>query len=182
MKRKILPALLALVLVMGTMTFAFAANGLSPDGTKTDTQDVKGNYVAGTTSTVYSVDISWGAMEFTYTDANKGVWDPAEHKYKNQTAAAWTGDDGSNNKIEVTNHSNNGITAALAYAAEASYADATGTFGKNTLDCATADTGATTTQAGAATTDSTTLTMSGSLPSGTSNQKIGTITVTISGK
>lgn len=65
----------------------------------------------------YKVDIGWGAMKFQF-DAGVGTWDPETHTYTSGTAAGWTTDgyvDGTNNKVTVTNHSNNAVTAGFTY-------------------------------------------------------------------
>ena len=72
--------------------------GIYSDGTKYDV--------------VYSVDISWGNMEFTYSNTPKKTWNPATHTYD-----AVEGNDGwscapatettlAGNQIKITNHSN----------------------------------------------------------------------------
>lgn len=76
------------------------------------------------TAKVYKVDITWGAMKFEF-NADKGTWDPATHTYgTGANQAKWVngngtdnilGADGVNNKITVTNHSNDAVTAAFAY-------------------------------------------------------------------
>ncbi|MEG0321665.1 MAG: hypothetical protein RR606_05700, partial [Oscillospiraceae bacterium] len=71
-------------------------------------------------SKIYKVDLAWGAMKFEYKDSS-GQWNTTTHKYeaapdntKGWTEAAYL--DGTNNKVAVTNHSNNAINAAFAYA------------------------------------------------------------------
>ena len=67
---------------------------------------------------VYKVDLAWGAMKFEYTSGS-GVWDPDTHTYNGGAGRAeWieTGYlDGINNKLDITNHSNGGIDAGLAF-------------------------------------------------------------------
>lgn len=41
------------------------------------------------TETVYSVDISWGSMEFVYAKEGTGVWNPETHSYDNVSGAGW---------------------------------------------------------------------------------------------
>ncbi|MEG0485923.1 MAG: hypothetical protein RR576_10800 [Oscillospiraceae bacterium] len=69
---------------------------------------------------IYKVDLAWGAMKFEY-DSGSGKWDTTTHTYKTTGGgtAAWTIAnylDGINNKVVVTNHSNNAVDAAFAYA------------------------------------------------------------------
>lgn len=90
-------------------------------------------------TTVYSVDVEWGAMTFQYENS---TWDPETHT--KTTGAGWqvydseadkvvVNDDGTKveehaiNEIKVTNHSNDKVWATLSYAKEAAY---TGTDGK----------------------------------------------------
>ena len=61
---------------------------------------------------IVSVDVTWGAMEFTYTPADPGTWDPENHRYTDTADASWSA---SGNDITVTNHSNVGVTAAFDF-------------------------------------------------------------------
>lgn len=91
-------------------------------------------------TTVYSVDVEWGAMTFQYENS---TWDPETHTSK--AGAGWqvydseadkvvVGDDGSAvtehaiNEIKVTNHSNAGVWATLNYAGESGHTDTDGDF------------------------------------------------------
>ncbi|MEG1578008.1 MAG: hypothetical protein RRY64_05120 [Oscillospiraceae bacterium] len=71
-------------------------------------------------SKIYKVDLAWGAMKFEYKDSS-GQWNTTTHKYEAaaDTGKGWTEAaylDGINNKVAITNHSNNAIDAAFAYA------------------------------------------------------------------
>jgi hypothetical protein len=61
---------------------------------------------------IVSVDVTWGAMEFTYTPADPGTWDPENHRYTDTADASWSA---SGNDITVTNHSNVGVTATFDF-------------------------------------------------------------------
>ena len=87
-------------------------------------------------SVVYSVDVEWGAMTFRYENS---LWDATAHQ--TQTGAGWQVYDSANdkaldtkedaiNRIQVTNHSNAEVKAALAYAGAAGYEDTAGSFAK----------------------------------------------------
>lgn len=56
--------------------------------------------------TVYSIELTFGNFDFTYTPAKYENYDPVTHQYLNVTPAAWEGNDGVNNVIHVTNRSN----------------------------------------------------------------------------
>lgn len=91
-------------------------------------------------SVVYSVDVEWGAMTFRYENS---LWDATAHQA--QTGAGWQVYDSVNdqaldttedaiNRIQVTNHSNAEVKAALAYAGAEGYKDTTGSFTKKADD------------------------------------------------
>lgn len=158
--KKAFSMILALTLVLSLSITAFAAE-ITPTG-GTD-HSVTANYVAGQDGgTVYGVDIFWGSMVFTYTDASKGTWNAETHKYENAAEAAWSCDEGAN-IIIVTNHSNAGIVVTPSYTAETAYSDATMSFDKTTLTLATADNSEGDNGAGKATTGTITVTASGTL-------------------
>ena len=62
--------------------------------------------------TIYSVDIVFGDMKFTYTAPSKGIWDPESGEYDGATGAQWSS---ATNDITVTNKSNAPITAKFQY-------------------------------------------------------------------
>lgn len=126
-------ATIAMVLSMGTVS-AFAATESVPGSKEID---VKAKYTGSTTAPeVYSVDLSWGSMEFTYKADGKKTWNPTDHKYTTSITDSWVA---SGNDITVTNHSNTGITADFAFNAEEAYKTVTGNFDKSTISLATAE-------------------------------------------
>lgn len=130
---------------------------------------------AGAGGKVYSVDITWGDMAFTYT-AEAGIWDPATHKTTDAEGGVWTVDKEGGNTITVTNHSNTGVTAAFSYAPDTGFEGITGTFDNASLNLETA----VGTAVEAAPKATTSLSLNGALGSTTAdNTKIGTITVTL---
>ena len=145
----------------------------SGDGTGSYSAEVKGTYQAGSSgAVVYSVDIAWTDMNFTYTGAGEGTWDPETHQYSGSSEGAWTA---SNDSITVTNHSNAAVKATASYQAETGYESTTMTFGNNEATVATAvDT--TVQNAPSATI---TVTPGGTLAESANGGKIGTITVSI---
>lgn len=145
----------------------------------TASHDVKATYRADSSGSaggkVYSVDITWGDMAFTYT-AEAGIWDPATHKTTDAEGGVWTVDNEGGNTITVTNHSNTGVTAAFSYAADTGFEGITGTFDNASLDLATA----VGTAVEAAPKATASLSLDGALGSTTADStKIGTITVTL---
>ncbi len=172
--KKLLVLVLSLALLCAMSVPAFAATPITSVG-GSDSASVKGTYVSGSGSlTVYSVDIAWGSMEFTYTDASQGNWNPLTHEYDGAVEATWTCADGAN-RITVTNHSNASVTATLSYAAATGYDAISGAFsaGELVLDSAVG------TAFAAAPAKSSLLTLSGALPKTATNVTIGTVTVTL---
>lgn len=75
--------------------------------------------VKDTGTKVYKVDLTWGEMKFEYNSGTK--WNVDTHTYAavDGVTAGWQTAsyvDGTNNKIAVTNHSNEAINATFAYA------------------------------------------------------------------
>ena len=163
---------LALVLVMSTTAFAetIENNPGSQD------IDVSAKYVDSVSApTKYSVDVTWGAMEFTYTVSGTKTWDPETHTYTASTQPAWTA---SGNTITVTNHSNTDITASFAFSALTAYNTVTGSFSSTSLMLPTAEGKAVN---DAVLTGKTSLTLGGTLASDiTVFTNVGTVIVTIS--
>lgn len=173
--KKVLTIILTLAMLSMTSVTAFAASPITANG-GSDSADVKGTYVAGgTATTVYSVDITWGSMDFTYTDASQGTWNPQTHQYDDAAPAKWSCEADAN-KIEVTNHSNDAVIAQFSYASESGYSEINGAFSKNTLNLDTA----VGTEVLDAPSDSVTLSLTGELSSDASaSTKIGSVTVTL---
>lgn len=168
--KKTISLALALMLIMSLSLTAFAAENQENVGTGSYNAQVTGKYVAGTTSTtIYSVDITWSDLDFTYHAPNEPVWDPETHTYSDSEDAYWDGE----GTITVTNHSNAIITATPAYDAEDAYSTAGMNFSaaKLLLDSAATN--------NAETVGAITVTPSGSLEEFESTATIGTVTVTI---
>ena len=176
----------ALVLTLA-MVFSLAPLSAYADDTiiavgGTASHEVKATYKAGSSGgaggaggKVYSVDITWGDMAFTYT-AEAGIWDPANHTYTGAEGGAWTVDKDGGNTITVTNHSNADVTAVFNYAAAEGFTGISGSFDKDSLDLKSA----VGTEVANAPTGTAALTLTGALGSDTTaNTTIGTITVTL---
>ena len=158
----------ALTCTMGTTAFAADHGGVE---TGSYSADVKGTYQAGG-AVVYSVDIAWTDMSFTYTGAGEGTWNPETHQYSGSSEGAWTA---SNDSITVTNHSNVAVEATASYQAETGYESTTMTFGNNEATVATA----VGTEVASAPSATITVTPGGTLAESANGGKIGTITVSI---
>ena len=145
----------------------------SGDGTGSYSAEVKGTYQpGGSGAVVYSVDIAWTDMNFTYTGAGEGTWNPETHQYSGSSEGAWTA---SNDSITVTNHSNAAVKATASYQAETGYESTTMTFGNNGATVATA----VGTEVASAPSATITVTPGGTLAESANGGKIGTITVSI---
>lgn len=136
----------------------------------------------GEAEAVYNIDITWGSLEFTYTGAGKGTWNPNTHSYDGATPGKWSCANGAD-EIIVANNSNTGVNIALSYTAKTGYTSIRGTFTETSgtandgiLSLASA-VGTTVENAPSATAK---LVLSGALASGTVSQAIGTVTVTLS--
>ena len=180
MKKK-LALVLTLAMVFSLAPLSAYADTKSTINTANGTAscDVKATYVAGSSggagTKVYSVDIVWGDMAFTYTE-EAGVWNPATHETTGAGGGVWKATSPDGNKIKVTNHSNTAVKATFSYAAAAGYDDISGSFDKATLNLATA----VDTEVSNAPSDTAALTLTGALDSNTpANTTIGTITVTL---
>lgn len=163
-----------MVLAMGTSVCA--ASPIDKVG-GTDTHNVQAKYVAnGKADTVYSVDIAWGNMQYTYTIDSEGTWNPKTHKFENASAkGAWSCGEGAD-KVKVTNHSNAAVKAAFSYAAGQDYNSITGTFDKAEAGLPTAEG----TEVANAPTDTATLSLNGALDKNVATATtIGTATVTL---
>ena len=180
MKKKALTLCVATILGLSSGTVAMAAPINSAGGT--DSHAVYGTYqLEDEAATVYSVDVSWGSMEFTYTDgAVSKKWNPSTHQYMESVGKGnWSNQDGAN-KVTVTNRSNKALTATVKAATSSSYAGITAKADKASLSLEDASIGATTTKPGHPSTASTTISLSGALKDKTANKAtIGSVTVKI---
>ena len=145
----------------------------SGDGTGSYSAEVKGTYQpGGSGAVVYSVDIAWTDMNFTYTGAGEGTWNPETHQYEGGTEASWTD---SNASVTVINHSNAAVTVTASFEALPGYETTSMTFGNNGATVATAEG----TEFAKAPSATITITPTGSLAQTANGGKIGTITVSI---
>ncbi len=117
---------------------------------------------------VISVDVTWGNMEFTYTD---GTWNPEKHKYE---SAGWSCAK-NGNRIIVTSNSKVPVTVYYSYSKVAGYGSVSGSFtdGINPVNSHTLLAGDTVPQSCEAY-----VTLSGKPPE-CNKSKIGSVTVTV---
>jgi len=168
--KKLISLILALALVMSMSAVVFAEDQTNVS-VGDYTADVTGTYVAGTTGgTIFSVDIAWAGMSFTYHAEQQPVWNVETHTYSEAVAAYWEGE----GTITVTNHSNAKISATPTYTKNTGFESANMSFSTGKLNLASAA------DTNAAVVGTITVTPSGSLPANTEDATIGTITVTIS--
>ena len=167
--KKVISMILTLVLVLSMSITAFASENTS--------QTVKGTYTAeGTEKTVYSVDVVWGSMEFTYA-VPADVWDGVNHQYVSGGDAKWTCASGAN-AVTVTNRSNAAVDVAVTTNVTASGITADVANGSFTLGSAAE--GATTVTEGKATYGTASITLDGVLTDTAAKKAvIGSVTVTV---
>ena len=169
MMKKMIAATLALTLSMSMGNLVYAVEDKSAD--------IKATYQAGkeSTDTVYSVDVKWGSLEYTYSSGVTKSWDPTTLKYKETSGtSSWTCQDGAD-QITVTNNSNADITASLAY--DKIDSNITGTFTNSKIGLKSAEG----TNVGESPSETTALSLKGALSDTTAEKKeIGNVTVTIS--
>ena len=112
--KKIIAAALALTMTLGMSTTALAAGNVDGAGVGSqDPIDVTAKYNDGTTEpTVYSVDLTWEDMTFTYNESGTRTWDPDTHTYTDTTSAGW---DKVTAAVTATNHSNAQVTVKFDY-------------------------------------------------------------------
>ena len=178
MMKKKTALVLTLAMVFSLAPLSVYADTITAVG-GTASCDVKATYRAdssgGAGGKVYSVDITWGDMAFTYT-AEAGIWDPANHTYTGAEGGAWTVDKDGGNTITVTNHSNADVTAVFNYAAAEGFTGISGSFDNASLALKSA----VGTEVANAPKGTAALTLNGPLDSNTpANATIGTITVTL---
>lgn len=163
----------AAVLALGTTAFAEEGSAVISQGDQEI--DVEAKYESSVeTPTVYSVDVAWGAMRFTYAASGTKDWNADSHTYTDNIEAGWTAE---GNIVRVTNHSNAQVTASFAFEALDDYPGLSGNFDNTSLVLPSAENKAV--EAGELTGE-TVLELEGALGGSiTEFTKVGTITVVI---
>lgn len=133
--KKLAAAALTLTMAFSMSTPAYAAGNIAVDQASAD---IKASYQEGNTLTenVYSVDVNWGSLEYTYHPSKTKTWNTETLKYDTKGDPYW-GCDNDQNKITVTNHSNAAISAKLEYTQ--TNADVTGSFDQSKINLKSAD-------------------------------------------
>lgn len=142
--KRVISILLMIVIILVNTTVVLADTGTSSKKISGKNEkvyiDVEGEYTSQP-ETLYSVEISWGNMEFQY-ELN-GSYNPYTHDYNSTSSDTWN-IGATDNRITVKNHSNTDITATLNYSKKLNnvtgiFRDATaGGKVKNTLKAKTA--------------------------------------------
>ena len=174
--KRLFAFMLALSLIMSLGITAFAAEDPETVGQNGSKEiDVTAKYASSTdTPNVYSVDIKWSSMTFTYTQKDTKNWNAADHSYETVSEGTW---DKTSATVTVTNHSNVSVNVDVNYTA----VENTGVSGTLTNASAVLDAGEEGNYNGADSVTAT-LTISGK-PNNTITSegvKVGTIKVTIS--
>ena len=115
--------LLCLCTLLALSVVGASAAGLGDDGADVTVVVIDPN----DPDPVYSIDITFGAMVFTYTTAGEGVWDPETHTYVDVTEAYWSCPEGAN-LVTVENNSNAPVNVAARYTEAAGFEAVNGTF------------------------------------------------------
>ncbi len=112
--KKLIATALALTMTLSLSTTALAAGNVNGAGVGSqDPIDVTAKYNDGAKEpTVYSVDLTWEDMTFTYNESGTRTWDPDTHTYTDTTSAGW---DKVTAAVTATNHSNAQVTVKFDY-------------------------------------------------------------------
>ena len=171
---------LTTVFTLGTSASAATLNS-TETGSNTSDQQVKGTYIDDTDAIVYSVDIEWSNFNFEYNKGSKGVWDPTTHSYSEAKPTGWGDQTGT---IKMTNHSNAAVGYTLTCAVDKAYGDfyvGTSKGGRLGTNIGTLPTAVDTTVEKAPSKEFT-IYPGGSLPAGTKDADVATLTITIGAK
>ena len=168
--KKLAAAALTLTMAFSMSTPAYAAGNIAVDQASAD---IKASYQEGNTLTenVYSVDVNWGSLEYTYHPSKTKTWNTETLKYDTKGNPYWECDN-DQNKITVTNHSNKAISANFEYEQVNESVD--GTFNQTKINLKSA----VGTDVDGAPTGTATLSLSGSMAED-DNKVLGNVKVTI---
>lgn len=119
--KKVISTALALAMTLSMSVGAFAADNSATltGGESSSSKDITVKATLQTSpaeTEVYSVDVTWTDMTFTYTQPQNKVWNPATHSYTttDNGAGGW---DKNEATVTVTNHSNKEVNVNVSYSA-----------------------------------------------------------------
>lgn len=133
--KKLITAALALTLTLSVCTTALAAGTEGVEGVGLGNQyiDVKAKYNDGATvPDIYSVDLTWQDMTFSYNESGTRIWNPTTHTYTESLTTGWDKDSAA---VTATNHSNQAVTVLFTYTAQGE-TGITGTMSKDSFTLA----------------------------------------------
>ena len=111
--KKLIATALALTMTLSLSTTALAGGNVDGAGLGSQDINVTAKYNDGVKEpTVYSVDLTWEDMTFTYNESGTRTWDPDTHTYTDTTSAGW---DKFTAAVTATNHSNTKVTVSFTY-------------------------------------------------------------------
>lgn len=170
--RKFFAIFLVGCLIWGIGVTALATEHMAQAGSKEIEVTAK-SVSSISTPIVYSVDIDWGNMNFTYTQQNTNKWNAGNHSYSLTSDGFW---DNPSSNITVTNHSNVAVRVKMMYTALGN-TGVKGVLTNATAELAAGEVG----NYGGADSVTATLTVSGTPNSTVASDgvKVGTIKVTI---
>ncbi len=112
--KKFLSIMLALAMVMSLSVTAFAADMDLSEGNGSEQVVVKGEYVKG--DNVYAVQLEWGSLEFTYTEAGLTYFDTNSNIWQTSGEGTWaTTTPGTSDIITCTNLSSQAMGFYLTF-------------------------------------------------------------------
>ena len=112
--KKLIATALALTMTLSLSTTALAAGNVDGAGVGSQNPiDVTAKYNDNTADPiVYSVDLTWEDMTFTYNESGTRTWNPDTHTYTDTTTSGW---DKVAATVTATNHSNTEVTVSFTY-------------------------------------------------------------------
>lgn len=113
--KKFFATIIALAMVLSMSVTVFAADGSDTSNKPGESQsiDVTAKYNTSTsTEPVYSVDITWESMTFTFNESGAKIWNSDTHTYTTSTSSGW---DKTTADVTVINHSNAAVNVSVEY-------------------------------------------------------------------
>lgn len=119
---KLLSGAMALALVACMGTTAFAAEGSTDynelNENKQSQHIVTVNATVGELGTVYSVNVAWTNLDFTWAESTPASWNDEQHEAV-EAQGTWSAD--GKGSVTVTNDSNADVYAKITYAEDGDY-------------------------------------------------------------